>query len=373
MNAKLTKVAIKANPPVSQLGGAAPETQAPDAEASPVASATWAERERAAEPQPQPPSAAAAAAAAPPDMSAAAPPAAPVSDGPAEAASGWGGGWRDSPDSAASQGATWEQRSGSGGSSPANAAAQERPASPDVALPAAVAPPSPGSADVSSTPTGQRGAPSAIGANNAEGNAWGGAGAGTDANAAGGNWGGGGGWERAFRRDDELLRACGFWCKKVEADGACLFRAFSDQLQGDGGSGHMELRKKCVAFLESNKAEFAPFVEGNFKAYCSRLSRPTEFAGEMEVQALSRTLGVNALIHRPAEANGPEEVPALQIEVVNFPEDAPCVQICFHPRYHAGPHYNSVRFLGDSGEGAPSTTLAELRAASQGERRDRES
>merc|ERR1712008_309388 len=109
--------------------------------------------------------------------------------------------------------------------------------------------------------------------------------------------------------------------------------------------GHLELRKKCVAFLESNKNDFAPFVEGNFKQYCARLLQPHEWAGQMEVEALSRTLGVNALIHRPAGAQSPEEVPSLQLEVVNFPEEAPCVQICFHPTYHAGPHYNSVRFL----------------------------
>merc|ERR1712194_612155 len=178
---------------------------------------------------------------------------------------------------------------------------------------------------------------------------------------------GGIGWERAFKRDDELLKACGFYCKKVEADGACLFRAFSDQLEGDGGSGHLGLRKKCVSFLEAHKTEFAPFVEGNFKTYCQRLREPTEWAGHMEIEALSRTLGVNTLIHVPSEAQSPDGLQEVAIEVVNFTEESPCVQICFHPRYHAGPHYNSVRWLGDAIDGMPRpTTITELRARCSG-------
>jgi len=175
-----------------------------------------------------------------------------------------------------------------------------------------------------------------------------------------GSWAGG--WERAFRHDDDLLRACGFWCKRVEADGACLFRAFSDQLEGDGGFRHLEFRKTCVAFLEAHRNEFAPFVEGSFKGYCSRLREPTAWGGHVEAQALSRALGVNTLIHMPAEAQLPDDVPGLGVEVLNFAEDAPCVQLCFHPRYHSGPHYNSVRCLGDSGDGIPAVAnLHELR------------
>jgi len=171
-----------------------------------------------------------------------------------------------------------------------------------------------------------------------------------------------GGWERAFRHDDELLRTCGLWCKKVEADGACLFRAFSDQLEGDGGSMHAKYRSCCVTFLEAHKADFAPFVEGGFKGYCARLRDPTAWGGHVEAQALSRALGVNALIHIPSEAPSADDVPGVAIEVLNFAEDAKCVQLCFHPRYHAGPHYNSVRCAGDSGDSAPPpSSVVELR------------
>jgi len=170
------------------------------------------------------------------------------------------------------------------------------------------------------------------------------------------------GWERAYKRDDELLRLCGLWCKKVEADGACLFRAFSDQLEGDGGSSHAKYRGMCVTFLEAHKTEYAPFVEGNFKGYCAKLREPAEWAGEIEAQALCRALGVNAIIHRPDLAQSADEVPEQVVEVKNFAEDEPCVQLVFHPRYHSGPHYNSVRCAGDKGEGQPpAASLVELK------------
>lgn len=178
--------------------------------------------------------------------------------------------------------------------------------------------------------------------------------------AAAGPWAGG--WERNFRRDDELLRACGLWCKKVEADGACLFRAFSDQLEGDGGSMHLQYREKCVSYMEEYRADFEPFIDSNFKGYCAKLREPAAWGGHVEAQALSRALGVNALIHLPADAEAAEDVPEKAIEVLNFGEDAPCVQLCFHPRYHSGPHYNSVRCCGDKGEGIPlATSVTQMR------------
>jgi len=150
----------------------------------------------------------------------------------------------------------------------------------------------------------------------------------------------------------------------VEADGACLFRAFSDQLEGDGGSGHLKYRSQCVTFLEAHKCDFAPFVEGGFKGYCDRLREPSAWGGHVEAQALSRALGVNALIHLPAEASTADDVPGLSIEFMNFEEDTRCVQLCFHARYHSGPHYNSVRCVGDKGDGVPPlSSIAKLRSS----------
>lgn len=153
-------------------------------------------------------------------------------------------------------------------------------------------------------------------------------------------------WEREFHRDTELLQACGLSIKEVEADGGCLFRAFSDQLENDGGAKHLEYRERCVDFLESNRSDFEPFIEEDFAAYCRKMRRPAEWGGQVEVQALARAFGANALIHQPAERMRSDDVLSAALEVLTSDkEDARCVQLCFHPTHHNGQHYNSVRFV----------------------------
>jgi len=172
------------------------------------------------------------------------------------------------------------------------------------------------------------------------------------------------GWERALRRDQELLKSCGLWIKEVEADGACLFRAFADQLGGDGGQAHAQLRERCVDFMQAHRDDFEPFLEEDFSAYCARMREPSTWGGHVEAQALARCEGVNALIYRPAEAGS--RLDGLLSTLVEIPtseeSDARCVQLSFHPTHHAGQHYNSVRCSEDEGAGpAPAVSLAELR------------
>lgn len=171
------------------------------------------------------------------------------------------------------------------------------------------------------------------------------------------------GWERALRRDQELLKAGGLWIKEVEADGACLFRAFADQLGGDGGKSHSDFRERCVDFMQAHREDFEPFLEEDFSAYCERMRQPSTWGGHVEAQALARCEGVNALIYRPAEASG--QLEGLMTSLVEIPtsdESARCVQLSFHPTHHHGQHYNSVRCCEDEGAGpVPAVSLLELR------------
>merc|ERR1719476_656765 len=82
------------------------------------------------------------------------------------------------------------------------------------------------------------------------------------------------GWERALKRDEDLLKACGLWIKEVEADGACLFRAFADQLDGDGGAEHAAYRERCIDFMQAHRDDFEPFLEEEFTKYCARMREP---------------------------------------------------------------------------------------------------
>jgi len=181
--------------------------------------------------------------------------------------------------------------------------------------------------------------------------------------AEAGDGGQGEGWERALKRDQELLKACGLWIKEVEADGACLFRAFCDQMNGDGGKDHASFRERCVDFMQGNREDFEPFLEEDFAEYCARMRRPSTWGGHVEAQALARCEGVSALIYRPAEAGEPQALSATSVEILSSgAEDARCVQLSFHPTHHAGQHYNSVRCVTDEGEGpSPAASLAELR------------
>ena len=81
--------------------------------------------------------------------------------------------------------------------------------------------------------------------------------------------------------------------------GACLFRAFSDQLVGSEAE-HEEYRERCVDFMEKNKADFEPFVEEEFSEYCAKMRKRETWGGHVEAQALGRHLGVNVLVHQPA-------------------------------------------------------------------------
>lgn len=57
----------------------------------------------------------------------------------------------------------------------------------------------------------------------------------------------------------EQLRQNGMTLRRIEGDGNCLFRAFSDQIHGDQ-SLHKELRKKVTEFMKEQRDDFEPFV-----------------------------------------------------------------------------------------------------------------
>ena len=165
------------------------------------------------------------------------------------------------------------------------------------------------------------------------------------------------GWKRSFQRDDELLRAVGFSCKDMKPDGACLFRAFSDQLEGDGGNNHMMYRNSCVDYIEAHPQLFQHFITGDFKEYCGVMRQPTEWGGEVEIEALCRAFVVNATIHRPDGAETLEDVQksAMTVQHHHFDQHACSVQVCFHPNHKVGPHYSSVYVLGDDGKSKPNS------------------
>lgn len=169
------------------------------------------------------------------------------------------------------------------------------------------------------------------------------------------------GWERALRRDQDLLKACGLWIKEVEGDGACLFRAFADQIGGDEAD-HASFREQCVDFMQAHRSDFEPFLEEPFEPYCARMRRQETWGGHVEAQALCRAAGVSMVIYRPAEAGSPEGLLGTTVEIATEEGSTRCAQLSFHPTHHAGQHYNSVRCAASDGATpAANVSIAELR------------
>lgn len=173
------------------------------------------------------------------------------------------------------------------------------------------------------------------------------------------------GWERALRHDQELLKDCDLWIKDIESDGACLFRAIADQMEGGAGDNHDAYRERCVDYIKNHRNDFEPFMEDDFESYCKRMREITTWGGHLEAQALAKSLGVNILIYRPSDtvAGRPEGLMASTIDIIASEEaDCRCVQLSFHPKHHHGQHYNSVRCKEDSGEEAAlHISVAEIR------------
>eukprot|EP00727_Mastigamoeba_balamuthi_P009250 m51a1_g4948 hypothetical protein (1055) ;mRNA; f:328354-333058 len=95
---------------------------------------------------------------------------------------------------------------------------------------------------------------------------------------------------------DALLLARGLARCDVPKDGSCAFRALSDAVYGCQ-SRHAELRALCVAFLRSRRAEYEPFVDGvSWERYLFELAMPGTWAGNIELQALSRALDIGVTV-----------------------------------------------------------------------------
>lgn len=122
-------------------------------------------------------------------------------------------------------------------------------------------------------------------------------------------------WQARITAESTALERFGLKVKICQADGACLFRSFSDQYHGNE-SRHAEVRKKCVDFMRAHPDGFSPFVDedeagrGGFEGYLQRMSEPSTWGGDIEIQALSQCFEVNVVLHLPSHY--PDVVAELQ-------------------------------------------------------------
>ena len=110
----------------------------------------------------------------------------------------------------------------------------------------------------------------------------------------------------AFEDDYTKLRttldADGLEIVDMDPDGNCLFRSLSDQLFGDCGNAHFDVRSAVCDFMEKNEGDFRVFLvfededdedqdeedARDFEHYIENMRREGEWGGNLEVVAAAR-------------------------------------------------------------------------------------
>ncbi|CAF2868708.1 unnamed protein product [Rotaria sp. Silwood2] len=122
----------------------------------------------------------------------------------------------------------------------------------------------------------------------------------------------------------------GFVIKSVQEDGACLFRAVSDQVFGDEEM-HATVRQNCMDYIVKNADFFRSYITEDFDHYVTRKRRQHCHGNHIEMIALSELY------------NRPIEVYEYSIEPINivhgmYKTDNEPIRLS----YHCGVHYNSI-------------------------------
>ncbi|GAX12057.1 OTU domain-containing protein 3 [Fistulifera solaris] len=127
----------------------------------------------------------------------------------------------------------------------------------------------------------------------------------------------------------------------MSADGNCLFRALSDQIHGDYGNQHADVRTEVCDFMELHEDDFKVFLildeddedAADFESYISALREDGEWGGNLELVAAARHYRRNIVVFSAEQAvftihhanKGSPSGPDLLLS------------------YHDNDHYNSVR------------------------------
>jgi hypothetical protein len=122
----------------------------------------------------------------------------------------------------------------------------------------------------------------------------------------------------------------GFVIKPVQEDGACLFRAISDQVFGDEEM-HATVRQNCMDYIVKNADFFRAYITEDFDHYITRKRRQNCHGNHIEMIALSE------LYNRPIEVY---EYTTEPINIVHgmYKTDNEPIRLS----YHCSVHYNSI-------------------------------
>ncbi|CAH1268049.1 ALG13 [Branchiostoma lanceolatum] len=127
---------------------------------------------------------------------------------------------------------------------------------------------------------------------------------------------------------DEHLSSLGLVRKPIAKDGSCLFRAVAEQVFHCQAR-HLEVREACIRYMDRNRDIFEAFVPGPFDHHLWALGNPKEWAGQVEISALSLMYKCDFIIYQDVGR------PAARVTENGFTDK---VVLCFSH----GNHYDSV-------------------------------
>eukprot|EP00978_Attheya_sp_CCMP212_P047860 scaffold440970_cov51-Attheya_sp.AAC.1 len=127
--------------------------------------------------------------------------------------------------------------------------------------------------------------------------------------------------------------------REMASDGNCLFRSISDQLLGDYGEQHSDIRRKLCDFLETKEDEFIHFLflgeeedadAETFEDYVTMMREDGEWGGNLELVIASQYYRRNIVVY--------SAVGAFSIECGQETNSGNDLLVS----YHENDHYNSV-------------------------------
>ena len=129
----------------------------------------------------------------------------------------------------------------------------------------------------------------------------------------------------------------------IEADGHCLYSAVAINLPSESLPGwapkaipYQLVRNNAGSFIAENPTDFAPFLEEPIDQYVHKIKHTAEWGGQLELQAIARSLGVEI---RVLQADGRIE----RIEPDSPSKYDPIWLAYYRHSFGLGEHYNALR------------------------------
>ena len=129
----------------------------------------------------------------------------------------------------------------------------------------------------------------------------------------------------------------------IEPDGHCLYSAVAINLPSESLPGwapnavpYQLVRNKAGSFIAENPDDFAPFLEEPIDQYVHKIKHTAEWGGQLELQAIARSFGVEIRI---LQADGRVE----KIEPASTSKYDPIWLAYYRHSFGLGEHYNALR------------------------------